>query len=193
VAHDQGDFLLPLAAADRIYRWDRVESRLHDLTAPVRERLTEKNNIQGTGPSPVMVYSLAHDQTRTVMQNIKPGPGGALIAEGQDPFLVFKGFSFVPMLYDQVEIIAALHPISGPVVGNICIYWANPKNSAFDEERKSCLSPRPGNDSNQYLFPVGDDPDWIMTSSVDTIRFDPGESPVRLELEQIRVITAPQP
>ncbi|HUT52708.1 MAG TPA: tetratricopeptide repeat protein [bacterium] len=180
-------YVLPLADADKAYRFDVSAGTLVDVTAPLAARLAERKQARARAGTavPIMLYGEGRPRGQMTLQRLAPSSPGEFLATGPDPFLVFSGLSLTPLALDRVSIRAAVSPVNGPIAGELCVYWKRAAKSAFGEDCKACVPLKPGDAFQDYTIDLSDDPDWLMSTDVDAVRLDPGEGKVKLELSRI--------
>ncbi len=180
-------YALPLADADRIYRYDASSRTLTDVTAPIAARLSEKKQerAQAGRPAASELYAQGRPRGPMNLERMTASGPGEFEAAGADPFMVFSRLSLNPLILDRVTVRAALLPEAGPAIGGLCLYWKGAGSNAFGEDCKACVPLQPAGEAHDYTIDLSDDPDWLMTREVDAVRLDPGEGRAKLRLDHV--------
>jgi tetratricopeptide (TPR) repeat protein len=180
-------FVLPLSDADRAYRWEAAALNLVDVTAPLKDRLAQRDRIRAGAAKPSALVICADGAPRAPLmaQRMASSGPGEFSATSADPALIFSGLAVNPLLLDQVSVRAAISPLERQVVGELCLYWKSAGIRFFGEDRKACSPLKPDGAAHDYTIDLSSDPDWLMSQGVEALRLDPGESRVKLRLDKI--------
>jgi hypothetical protein len=183
-------FSLPLKEADYIYRFDAATARLSDISEPIKARLKNKKQLLSAAVPNLTIYDPLISLYSVKLERISSQPDQTFIASGPDPALVICGLKVRPLMDDAAYIRADLSPAGGQVKGDFCLYWKSRTMAGFVEEYKTCAAVKEDREGKDYLFDLSNEPDWLLTDSVDSVRLDPSEGPIRLKLEKVAFIGA---
>ncbi len=186
VQKSRGQKRLEPRQADRLYWLDQESGALQDLTRQLHEAIAERRRLAESKTQKTRHIYGPQNRNNIKAVNMQRQSPGVWRATASDPQLVFNDLTVGPLQAGSIRVRAKIE-VPGDKAEEICLYWRTQRAAHFSEKLKQCIEIRPDT-KEEFVFPLGKDPAWILIDNVPAIRLDPFAQQGTIELDAVEII-----